>query len=400
MTAPSPTASTRLYFLDWVRIIAFMLLIGYHVGMYYVSWEWHVNSAPAITAVEPFMRLSSPWRLTLLFFVAGVASWFLLARLGRSSFLRLRSVRLLLPLAFGMLVVVPPQPYLEVVEKVSYAGSYTDFMRLYLTAYNGFCREDCLTLPTWNHLWFVAYLWTYTLILGLIALLLPLERLRAMGDAVARQLGGWKLIAIPVAILALERLTIMEHFPSTHALVDDWHNHATYLPVFLLGVLLARATQVWQDMEQLRWRALGLALLAWACMLLWSQAYEQAELQALVMPWLPLGRIMYALCTWSAIVAACGFARRHLNRDGAARRYLTEAVFPVYIMHQTLTVVLAHGFKPLKLAPGLEALLLVLLAAILSFAVFELVRRVPLLRPLFGLAPRAAPVPVPAAAPA
>lgn len=98
-------------------------------------------------------------------------------------------------------------------------------------------------------------------------------------------------------------------------------------------------------------------------------------------------RCIWTLCAWSAIVAACGFARRHLDRDGPARRYLTDAVFPVYIAHQTLIVVLAYSLKPLRLAPGLEALLLVVLTATGSFALYEMVRRVPLLRPLFGLAP-------------
>ena len=112
------------------------------------------------------MLLTSPWRLSLLFLVSGVATGYLLERQGVRGFLGRRSVRLLVPLVFGMLVIVPPQSYLEVVEKVQYAGSYADFWGLYLTAYQGFCRDgDCLILPTWNHLWFVAYLWVYTLLL-------------------------------------------------------------------------------------------------------------------------------------------------------------------------------------------------------------------------------------------
>ena len=38
------TPSQRLFFLDWLRIGAFALLVLYHVGMYYVSWSWHVKS--------------------------------------------------------------------------------------------------------------------------------------------------------------------------------------------------------------------------------------------------------------------------------------------------------------------------------------------------------------------
>ncbi|HEX8613129.1 MAG TPA: acyltransferase family protein [Telluria sp.] len=114
---PSPA---RLWFLDWVRIIAFFVLILYHVGMYYVTWDWHVKSPFASPAIEPLMLLSSPWRLGLLFMVSGVASSLMLAKAGAARFLGQRSVRLLVPLVFGMLVIVPPQAYLEVVEKVAY----------------------------------------------------------------------------------------------------------------------------------------------------------------------------------------------------------------------------------------------------------------------------------------
>ena len=86
-------SSARLYFLDWVRILAFLLLILYHVGMYYVSWDWHVKSPHANDAIEPLMMLSSPWRLGLLFLISGAASSFLLAKLGAGRFMRQRSVR-------------------------------------------------------------------------------------------------------------------------------------------------------------------------------------------------------------------------------------------------------------------------------------------------------------------
>jgi glucans biosynthesis protein C len=88
---------------------------------------------------------------------------------------------------------------------------------------------------------------------------------------------------------------------------------------------------------------------------------------------------------WCAIVAALGFARRHLNRDGAVRRYLTDAVFPVYILHQTFTILLARALAPAELSLALEATLLIGGTFALCFATYEFVRRVRWLRPLFGL---------------
>ena len=95
------TAVIRRYDLDWLRIIAFGLLIFYHIGMFYVTWDWHVKSPHASMAIEPLMILTSPWRLSLLFLISGVATAFLLDKT-RRGFFRMRSQRLLIPLIFGI----------------------------------------------------------------------------------------------------------------------------------------------------------------------------------------------------------------------------------------------------------------------------------------------------------
>jgi glucans biosynthesis protein C len=372
----------RRHDLDWVRIAAFLLLILYHVGMYYVTWDWHVKSPHASSAIEPLMMLTSPWRLSLLFLVSGVATAYLLERQGVRAFIGQRSLRLLVPLVFGMLVIVPPQSYLEVVEKVSYTGSFVEFWRLYVTGYHGFCRgHDCLIMPTWNHLWFVAYLWVYTVLVFAVFRSWPagIARLRALAD---RGLAGWRAIVLPIAWLAAARLALGS-FDSTHALVDDWYNHAVYLPVFVAGFSLAGTRAPWVALERFRWLALGLAVLGWAALV----AYYHGPYSNVMPPDIvrfPM-RAVYAAEQWLAIAAVLGFARRHLNRDNPARRYLTTAIFPVYIIHQTVIVVVAHALKPVALDPALEGALLVLVTAALCFLGYEAIRRVGVLRPLFGL---------------
>jgi len=394
----------RLFFLDWVRIIAFLLLILYHVGMYYVSWDWHVKSAFASEAIEPFMIMSSPWRLSLLFLISGVASSFMLAKIGAGKFMRQRSVRLLVPLIFGMFVIVPPQPFFEVIEKFAYQGSYGEFMRLYVGGDAGFCNHaKCLDLPTWNHLWFVAYLWVYTLLFGSLIMMMG-ARFDRIASRVVAFLSGWKLIALPVLFLGVLRIALSSQFPATHNLTWDWYNHANYLSVFILGAMFARNHSIWHKMDGLRWTALGLAFASWAALIVYFSLADSladgANFEYLRMTM----RVVYMLCAWSAIVAACGFAHRHLNRDNASRAYLTEAVFPVYILHQTLIVSIAHLIKPAHIAPATEGCILVVLTLCISVGVFDIVRRFNVLRPLFGLqwqktsTERAAPAYAPAAA--
>lgn len=382
----------RRYDLDWVRIAAFFLLVLYHVGMYYVSWDWHVKSPYASTTLEPFMGLTAPWRLSLLFFISGVATAFLyrktLIEPGGGGFVGQRSWRLLLPLIFGMLVIVVPQAYYEVLES-RYPGGYHDgylaFWGRYLQADHTFCDDDgCLDLPTWNHLWFVAYLWVYTMIGWAL--------LRFAPDAMAR-VGGWLeghfsgvgVLLWPALLLAIARLALVGRFESTHALVDDWYNHAQYLPLFLLGILVAARGGVWNAVQRMRWPALVVAMTGYAFIVwyFYASGYDDARPppEALRM----LQRIVWALFQWSAIAAIFGFARGIAFTDSPALRYLREAVFPVYILHQTVIVVLAHNAQPLGLRPAVEGPLLVLATFGLCFLGFEIVRRVRWFRPLFGL---------------
>lgn len=381
---PAAAPFQRQYFLDWIRILAFFVLILYHVGMYYVSWDWHVKSPSAGPAIEPFMLLSSPWRLGLLFMVSGVATATMFEKMRVTEFLRRRSARLLVPLLFGMFVIVPPQAYLEVVEKLAYQGSYPDFMRLYVTGYHRFCRlGDCLRMPTWNHLWFVPYLWCYTVAYAALACLpgRPVARLAA---AIGRSLTGWRVLVLPVAILAPARILLLSQFPATHDLVNDWYNHADYFTLFVIGALLAHQGSAWRAFEAQRFTALGLALACWAVVVMYIALPEHA-LPGSMDAWRNAQRVVYAACQWSAIVAICGFGHRHLQFDSAARRYLTQAVFPLYIVHQTLIVVFAHSMKVVGMPPVIEGIVLVVLTFTASFGIFALVRRVPLLRACFGI---------------
>jgi hypothetical protein len=387
----------RRYDLDWIRICAFALLVLYHVGMYYVTWDWHVNSPNASHALEPLMLLSAPWRLSLLFLVSGAATAFLWDRCRRDGgrFIGPRSWRLLLPLVFGMLVIVPPQSYFEVVEKLpgGYHDGYLAFWARYLRGDGSFCDDDgCLVLPTWNHLWFVAYLWCYTALLWIGLRLAPRITGRAVEGSrgLLSRPGG---LLWPLAWLVVARMLLVGRFESTHALVDDWYNHAQYLPLFLLGFAIGKPGPLWERIERARWPALGAALGSWLFITWYFGHYDDGTAPPEALR--HLQRVAWAVQQWGAIVAILGFARRHAPGDSPARRWLAEAVFPVYILHQTVIVLLAVHLRPLGLPPVLEGPLLVLATFALCFGGYAAIRRAGWLRPLFGLKGRRACVALP-----
>jgi hypothetical protein len=380
-----PAIDDRRLDLDWIRVGAFALLILYHVGMLYVSWGFHVKSIHESRALETLMIALNPWRLSILFLVSGAATRFMLDKGSPGALAGLRSWRLLVPLAFGMAVVVPPQSFAEVVEKFGYSGSYWTFwFGHYLAFDQGFCRiengrQACLILPTWNHLWFIAYLWAYTMILLAAAAIAP-AALAAAGRW-AERLSGIVLLIGPALILAAVRGLIWPSFPITHTLIDDPYAHAVYGLAFLFGFLIARSSSFTEATKKLRWPALALALAAYLS-LIWLRELPVGTPLRIALPF------AYGFDQWCWILAILGFARRWLrDRDGPLLRYAAGAVFCWYIVHQTVIVVAAHWLKALALPAGIEASLVIGATVAGCYLAYEIARRVPQLRPLFGIAP-------------
>lgn len=384
-TSPPMPPADRLVFLDNLRVAALGLLIVYHVGMYYVTWGWHVKSPHASPALEPLMALSAPWRMSLLFVLSGAVTSPILARhepRHAGGWLGARLKRLGLPLLAGVFVLVPPQSYFEVVQKTGFDGSYLAFLRLYLGGHRGFCdAQGCLIVPTWNHLWFLPYLMLYTALLWA-----SLRRAPGWLDAAARRLEtqplAWGLIGLPLAALVAVRWLLRPWFDVTHALVDDPLAHAQFGLAFVVGAVWARSPGTWGALQRLRWPALTAAGLAWALLQFGGTA-----------PF-PLGRAAYATQQWCGVVAAIGFAHRHLRGQGAAWRQASTLVFPVYVLHQTLTIAWAVALRPLHWPPALEGPALVGLTLASALALAWPLQRWPALAPWLGAPatpPRAAP---------
>ncbi|MFM8376353.1 MAG: acyltransferase family protein, partial [Phenylobacterium sp.] len=139
---------------------------------------------------------------------------------------------------------------------------------------------------------------------------------------------------------------------------------------------------VWTRFERMRWTALAVAAASLPALIFLSQPVEQPPSQP--------ANLAFAVYQWATICAVLGFGSRLLRgADGPALRYLTDAVFPCYLAHQTLLVIAAHVLKPWGLPVGAEATLLVVITLGGSLAVYEIVRRIDVLRPLWGLRPGA-----------
>jgi glucans biosynthesis protein C len=400
---PLTAGPARRYDLDWIRVGAFLLLILYHVGMLYVSWGFHLKSPRIVEGLEPLMMLTNPWRLTLLFLVSGAATRFLVdgfeARGGHAG-LRLagsRFLRLLPPLLFGMFVIVPPQSYFEIyaalqaynVPDPAHSIWMKDFWVHYATSWGQWCDADgCLRTPTWNHLWFIAYLLPYGLIVAVLIALAG-RPMQVLGWMLERLLSGWGLLVWPVLWFVLLRFTLAPRFEITHDLTGDWYNHALSFGAYLFGFLTARSETLKAAYIRMRRPALVLALLSWVAWAGYAWVYRADDAMppdALRMAM----RVVYSIDQWAFMAAILGYGARWLNRGGPVLRYLTVGVFPFYIVHQTVIITAAHYLMPLDLPLAVEAGLVIGATVAGCVLAYEVARRLGWFGLLLGVKPQAA----------
>ena len=364
-------SNSRRYDIDALRVIAFGLLILYHVAMFYVlDWGWHVKSAYQAEWLQLPMRLVNQWRMPLLFIISGLAMSFVIDKYPPGRLALRRLWRLLLPLLFGMAFIVAPQCYYEALTKGLIEPGYGQFLIQYLTfqdfpgdAWGG----ENMIVWTWNHLWYLAYVLVYTLVLILLVALFrrPIESLKRR---VAQLRGVW-IVAIPVAILMIYGRFIYPSFPYiSHALLDDGYAHAMYGTFFLMGYLIGRDEGLWAEFARMRYVTLVGAILMFVLLNVSDH------------------QLVIYLNRWLWLLAALGWGYQLLNRPMRWLPYATQAVYPWYILHQTITVVLGYNLARLSLGPVVEPALVLGGTILGCYVIYEyLIRRIPVLQPLFGV---------------
>ncbi len=375
-----PLSSPRRHDVDNLRSLAVLMLVPFHTARLFDATPWHMKDADApYGPAAALLRAIELWQMPLLFLLAGLAAASALEARGPSAFLRERVARLLLPLGFGILLLVPPQVWVERVTPRAplrqsapvFDGGFVEFLPQAFV-----CCYPAANL-SWHHLWFLPYLFLYAVLLALVSR--GGDGARLAGWIAARP---WRLL-LPVAPLLAFEVALRPSFPGSHDLVSDWANHAHYGLLVVLGWWFGRNPAVGAAIA----RSLPLfAALAVCGTALWFAGLPAArgglgvlELAA------PTRLAVRTAAAWLVLLALLGAGRRWLARPIRPLAAFAPLSMPFYLLHQTVIGLIGWLLFDWQDAPFWKGLTIAGAAGLLSLAGAALAARSAVLRPLFGM---------------
>lgn len=332
----------RRYDIDWIRVIAIGLLIVYHSAVAFQPWGVMIGF---ITSREAWLSLWLPmailnvWRIPLLFFVSGMGVYFAMQSRAWNELITERAKRIMVPYIFGMFVIVPIQ-ILIWRHNLGMGPSYS-----------------------WNpaHLWFLGNIMAYVMIFFFV-----FYKIRNNGDLIRKIFVTPLGILIVMAFLMAEVLIIRPYPYELYAMT--WHGFFLGMIAFFFGWIFAfTGTDFWNMITKWWWAWLTVAVTLCYVRLNYGVQYL-----------IPIESL-----SWICIVLILGF--KFLNKESNALKYLSEAAYPVYIVHMIFQFLGSILIFPLEISVQLKFVLLVLFTMAGSLATYELIRRTNVTRFLFGL---------------
>jgi glucan biosynthesis protein C len=361
-------SSERRYDLDWLRVLGVLLLIPFHVALIFVldpNAIMYIKDVVNSRVLEVAAGFVHMWHMPLLFIISGSATHFALGFRSAGQYIRERFLRLFIPLVFGILTFVPFTTYIQHSNILSLQEGYIGYFHFDLNHLDGLNGTF-----TPAHLWFILYLFVFSLI-GL-----PLFLALRSGKRVIRALET--TTQAPLTLMAWGiPLTLAA---ALHILGDK--NPLYYFLIFFYGFVLAGDVSFQQSIDTLTWVALAYGFFAAVINVLMPiQSYGEWTVQ-----WMALG-LMYEMGRWALTLAVLGLGHRFLNRTNNVLRYASEAAMPFYLLHMTFSVLTGYFAIQLDAPVAVKYPLIVVVATGLTLFTYELVRRWNVTRWLFGMKP-------------
>ena len=345
-------ASERRFDIDWLRVIAIGLLLIYHIAIGFQPWGVFIGFIQNNDSLEWIwypMSMLNIWRIPLLFFVSGMGVYFAIQSRNWQELITERSRRILLPFIFGMLVIVP----------------------LHILLWQKYYLQDLHYVANPAHLWFLGNIFAYVIILSPIFFYLkkhPTGKFQKALDRIFSNPLGLVIFTIPfMAEASIMKPESFELYAMTY------HGFWLGMIAFIAGFCIVYSgLSFWISVSSWRWVLLGLALILYSVRLIEFDLKGPSYLMAIESN------------VW--IFTVFGFGYKYLNHPSKALTYLSQAAYPIYILHMIFLYLASALIFNTDISGSIKFLIVIIFTTGGCFISYEfIIRRIKLLRPFFGL---------------
>jgi peptidoglycan/LPS O-acetylase OafA/YrhL len=373
MTTSTIQKAERQYYIDWLRILLITSVFLFHIGMIFNTWGWHIKNdlqyGGMLRSVMTFLHI---WRMPLLFLLSGAGTYFALGKRTPGEYLSERFKRLFIPLLAGVFLLVPVQVYLEK------AAVYSSLQNFYPHMFEGIYPEGNFS---WHHLWFIAYLFVIALFISPFLGFLRSEKFYKVTCRLERIFTKPLALNIFVIPLLLSQLVLRNYFEfGTNDLVNDWASMTFYILFFMAGFILLPNKNIAEAIRKQKLLYLTETVILTVIMFMVPELLESVQIGERVWD------VTALFIAWTCGISAVGFAKQYLNFDCVLRKLANEAIFPFYLLHQPVIVVVGYFVIRLEVAVLWKVLLITTISfAIVAGLYWLVIRRVNFLRVIFGM---------------
>ncbi len=351
----------RKYYIDNLRWLAILLLFPFHAAQIWSGGEYsgfyiwsHTN-----TVLYMFSTAVYPWYMTFLFAIAGMSCKYALLKRTNKQFVVERIKKLLIPFFFGLLTFVPVMTYTAEVFFNGYTGTYWRQYGLFFTKETDLTGYHGGFSPA--HLWFLLYLF----VISLAALLIVLLQKKCLPKFQVRKVSYFFTI-----------LLFVPEWLFQYVLNIGGKSLGQFMILFLFGYYILSEESVLQKLKQYRFVSLAIWILSGS---LYTYLYCFKNLRNEWMTGL------YVFFGWMGIITLLGIGQSKLNFHNQLSHYLTRASFHVYILHMPVLVVVGYYVLNFPLGVTGQFLTIILISFVLTFLIYEIIKRIPVLRFFLGI---------------
>jgi len=371
----------RLYYIDWLRVLAMLSIFFFHADRFFDYYDWHVKNGEHNIISTIHISFFSQWMMPLFFVLSGAAIFYSLKFRSSSSFLYERVKRILIPLAIvGYFITSPPQMYLERFTHNRFECSFWEFIPAYFQGVDMFGGN----FP-WHafHLWYLVYLFIFSIVL------LPLFRQRknqkpSILSSLSRWFEGpWRLMLLVIPLIIINIFIDVNDLGFMRG-TGGW-DLFSYLFILVYGYLFFCNEKLLETIKRIRSISLILAIILSLIGLVIEFGIKPEISEKTPILYLILSFIRcFRLLLW--LIAIIGFGEKYLNFKSRFLEYANEAVLPFYILHQFVLLLIGFWVVQWQINALVKYMVISSLSLITIMGLYDIIiKRFQVTRFLFGL---------------